>query len=161
VLPFQQLLEALVWEKEGNKNTAEASIADEQASHTLHVAGLVYTQGIMQQAGAVADKQQQFRASSTNCHRFLGFQADIEDGEKSRKRNRALFESKADKARIDQRGQLRKIDVSAQLKRMMGNSAEFCGVQEAAIKAIAAGESSVVAVMPARAGKSLLLMLPV
>jgi superfamily II DNA helicase RecQ len=161
VLPFQQLLEALVWEKEGNKNTAEASIADEQASYTLHVAGLVYTQGIMEQAGVVADKQQQFRASSTNCHRFLGFQADIEDGEKSRKRNRALFESKADKARIDQRGQLRKIDVSAQLKRMMGNSAEFCGVQEAAIKVIAAGQSPVVAVMPARAGKSLLLMLPV
>jgi hypothetical protein len=59
--------------KEGNKDIAEASIADEQAGHTSHVAGLVYARGIMEQAGAVANKRQQFRASSTDWHRFLGF----------------------------------------------------------------------------------------
>jgi hypothetical protein len=47
-------------EKEGNEDTAEASIADEQASHTSFVAGLVYARGIMEQAGAVADRRQQF-----------------------------------------------------------------------------------------------------
>ncbi|PZD22208.1 RecQ, Superfamily II DNA helicase, partial [Pyrenophora tritici-repentis] len=46
------------------------------------------------------------------------------------------------------------------LKRMMGEEAKFRGVQEAAIKAITAGESPVVAVMPTGAGKSLLFMLP-
>jgi hypothetical protein len=51
--------------KEGNEDTAEASIADEQAGHTSYVAGLVYARGIMEQAGAVADRRQQFRASST------------------------------------------------------------------------------------------------
>jgi peptide subunit release factor RF-3 len=55
-------------EKEGNKETAEASIADKQAGHTSHVAGLVYARGIIEQAGAVADKRQQFQASSTNWH---------------------------------------------------------------------------------------------
>jgi hypothetical protein len=60
-------------DKKGNKNTAEASIADEQAGHTSHVAGLMYAQGIMEQAGAVADMRQQFQASSTDCHQFLGF----------------------------------------------------------------------------------------
>jgi hypothetical protein len=147
-------------EKEGNEDTAEASIADEQAGHTSHVAGLVYARGIMEQAGAVADKRQQFRASSTDWHRFLGFQADVDDGTKSRKRKRAPFESEADKARIDRWQRLRKIDGSKQLKRMMDNSAEFRGVQEAAIKAITAGESPVVAVMPTGGGKSLLFMLP-
>ncbi|KAI1589201.1 RecQ Superfamily II DNA helicase, partial [Pyrenophora tritici-repentis] len=44
--------------------------------------------------------------------------------------------------------------------RMMGEKAKFRGVQEAAIKAITAGESPVVAVMPTGAGKSLLFMLP-
>ena len=29
-------------EKDGNKDTAEASIADQQAGHMSHVAGLVY-----------------------------------------------------------------------------------------------------------------------
>jgi hypothetical protein len=147
-------------EKEGNEDTAEASIADEQAGHTSHVAGLVYARGIMEQAGAVADKRQQFRASSTDWHRFSGFQADVDDGTKSRKRKRAPFESEADEARIDRWQRLRKIDSSKQLKRMMGDKAEFRGVQEAAIEAITAGESPVVAVMPTGAGKSLLFMLP-
>jgi hypothetical protein len=53
-------------EKAGNEETAEASIADEQAGYTSHVAGLVYARGIMEQAGAVADKRQQFWASSTD-----------------------------------------------------------------------------------------------
>jgi superfamily II DNA helicase RecQ len=107
----------------------------------------------------VADKRQQFRTSSTDWHRFLGFQADLDESKKSRKQKRAPFKSEADEARIDQWGQLRKMDASAQLKRMMGDSAEFRGVQEAAIVAITAGESPVVAVMPTGGGKSLLFML--
>jgi hypothetical protein len=146
--------------KEGNEDIAEASIADEQAGHTSHVAGLVYARGIMEQAGAVADKRQQFRASSTDWHRFLGFQAGVDDGEKSRKRKRAPFETEADEARIDRWQRLRKIDSSKQLKRMMGNEAEFRGIQREAINAITAGESPVVAVMPTGGGKSLLFMLP-
>jgi hypothetical protein len=120
-------------EKEENKDTAEASIANEQASHTSYVAGLVYAQGIMEQAGAVADKRQQFRASSTDWLRFLGFQADVDDGSKSRKRKRAPFESETDEARIDRWQRLRNMDSSKQLKRMMGDMAEFHSVQEAAL----------------------------
>ncbi|KAI1663164.1 DEAD/DEAH box helicase [Pyrenophora tritici-repentis] len=214
VLPFQQRLEALVWEKEAvsshmwpadpsgrkwttdrlrealkresriamgqewtfagyremadegeeNKEWAEEqagdSIADEQAGHTSHVAGLVYARGIMEQSGAVADRRQQFRASSTDWHRFLGFQAGLDDQRRSSKRKRAPFESEADEARVDRWQRLRKMDARAQLKRMMGEEAKFRGVQEAAIKAITAGESPVVAVMPTGAGKSLLFMLP-
>jgi superfamily II DNA helicase RecQ len=126
----------------------------------LYVAGLVYARGIMKQAGAVANKRQQFRASSTDWHRFLGFQTDVDDSSKSRKRKRAPFESEADKARINRWQRLRNMDSSKQLKRMMGNMAEFHGVQEAALEAITAGESPIVAVMPTGAGKSLLFMLP-
>jgi superfamily II DNA helicase RecQ len=141
-------------DKEDNADTAEASIADEQAGHTLYIAGLVYARGNMEQAGAVADKRQQFQASSTDWHRFLGFQADVDDSTKSRKRKRAQFESEADEARIDRWQWLRKIDSSKQLNRMMGDQAEFRGVRKAAIKAIAAGASPIVAVMPTGAGKS-------
>jgi superfamily II DNA helicase RecQ len=114
----------------------------------------------MEQAGAVADKRQQFRASSTDSHRFLGFQAGVDNNEKSRKRKRAPFESEADKARINWWQRLRKMDSSKQLKRIMGNEAESRGVQRKAINAITAGESPVVAVMPTSGGKSLLFMLP-
>ncbi|KAG9378483.1 RecQ Superfamily II DNA helicase [Pyrenophora tritici-repentis] len=140
-------------EGEENKEWAEEqagdSIADEQAGHTSHVAGLVYARGIMEQSGAVADRRQQFRASSTDWHRFLGFQAGLDDQRRSSKRKRAPFESEADEARVDRWQRLRKMDARAQLKRMMGEEAKFRGVQEAAIKAITAGES-----------KSLLFMLP-
>jgi superfamily II DNA helicase RecQ len=84
----------------------------------------------------------------------------VDDGEKSRKRKRAPFETEADEARIDRWQRLRKIDSSKQLKRMMGNEAEFRGMQREAINAITAGESPVVAVMPTGGGKSLLFMLP-
>jgi hypothetical protein len=36
-----------------------------QARHTVHIAGIVYVRGIIEQAGAVADKRQQFWMLST------------------------------------------------------------------------------------------------
>jgi hypothetical protein len=151
-------------EGEENEEWAEenigASIADEQAGHSAHVARLIYARGIMEQAGAVADKRQQFRTSSTDWHRFLGFGAGVEEGTMSKKRKRAPFESEVDEARIDRWGRLRKMDTAAQLQRMMGKAAEFRGVQKEAIDAIVAGKSHVVAVMPTGAGKSMLFMLP-
>jgi RecQ family ATP-dependent DNA helicase len=151
-------------EGEENEEWAEenigASIADEQAGHSAHVAGLIYARGIMEQAGAVADKRQQFRTSSTDWHQFLGFGAGVEEGTTSKKRKRAPFESEADEARIDRWGRLRKMDTAAQLQRMMGKAAEFWGVQKEAIDTIVAGKSHVVAVMPTGAGKSMLFMLP-
>jgi RecQ family ATP-dependent DNA helicase len=146
--------------EEWNEENAWSAIADMQAGHTVHVAGMVYARGIMEQAGAVADKRQQFRMSSTEWHRFLGFPVDMEHEEGCRKRKRAPFESEADEARIDRWGRLRKMDTAAQLQRMMGKAAEFRGVQKEAIDAIVAGKSPVVAVMPTGAGKSMLFMLP-
>jgi hypothetical protein len=62
--------------EEWNEENIRSAIADMQAGHTVHVAGMVYARGIIEQAGAVADRRQQFRTSSTDWHRFLGFQAD-------------------------------------------------------------------------------------
>ncbi|CAN9283890.1 unnamed protein product [Alternaria alternata] len=146
--------------EEWNQENTAAFVADEQAGHTAHVAGMIYARGIMEQAGAVADRRRQFRMSSTDWHRFLGFQADVQDDEECKKRKRAPFESEADEARIDRWGRLRKMDTAAQLQRMMGKAAEFRGVQKEAIEAIVAGKSHVVAVMPTGAGKSMLFMLP-
>ena len=90
----------------------------------------------MEQAGAVADRRQRFRMSSTDWHRSLGFQADTEREEGCKKRKRAPFESEADEARIERWARLRKMEAAAQLQRMMGKTAEFRGVQKEAIDAI-------------------------
>jgi hypothetical protein len=37
-----------------------AAIADEQAGHTAHIAGMIYVRGIIEQARVVADRRQQF-----------------------------------------------------------------------------------------------------
>lgn len=143
-----------------NEENMAGLVADLQAGHTAHVAGLIYARGIMEQAGAVADRRRQFRMSSTDWHRFLGFPPDVKDEEGCRKRKRAPFESEADEARIDRWGRLRKMDAAEQLRRMAGERATFRSVQKDAIEAVVGGESPVVAVMPTGAGKSMLFMLP-
>src|SRR5205814_10318408 len=39
-----------------NEENITSAIADEQAGHTSHIAGMIYARGIMEQAGAVADR---------------------------------------------------------------------------------------------------------
>jgi hypothetical protein len=86
---------------EWNEENRAALIADEQSGHTSHIAGLVYARGIMEMAGVVAEKRQQFRISSIDWHQFLGFHADENSNSTSTKRKRAPFEHEADEARID------------------------------------------------------------
>jgi hypothetical protein len=146
--------------EEWNEENRESLIAVEQAGHTAHIAGMIYARGVMEQAGVVAEKRQQFRASSIEWHRFLGFRDAENDVKSSRKRKRAPSEREAGEARMDRWGRLRKMDTTAQLKRMMSKTAEFRGVQQEAMDAIVAGESPVVAVMPTGGGKSLWFILP-
>lgn len=142
------------------EDNALAITQDEQAGHTAHVAGMVYARGIMELAGATADRRQLFRTSSTDWHRFLGFQSAVEAALDNKKRTKAPFESEADEARMERLERLGKMDTVAQLRRIKGNKAAFRGSQKQAIEAIVAGKSPVVAVMPTGAGKSMLFMLP-
>ena len=48
-------------------------IANLQARHTSHVAGMIYARGIMEMLGAVANRRLQFCTLSTDWHWFLGF----------------------------------------------------------------------------------------
>jgi superfamily II DNA helicase RecQ len=147
--------------KEWDQENAAAITADLQAGHTAHVAGLIYGRGIMEMAGAVANKRQQFRISSIDWHRFLGFQSATDEvGHTYKKRKLAPFESEAVEGQFDRRWRLKKMDAASQLRRMMGGNAVFRGIQEEAITSITSGESPIVAVMPTGAGKSLLFMLP-
>jgi hypothetical protein len=62
---------------------------------------LIYARGIIEQAGAVANKRQQFWALSSDWYWFLGFEEGKKKKKASKKRKRALFECEADEARID------------------------------------------------------------
>jgi hypothetical protein len=43
--------------EEWNEENRESLIADEQAGHTAHIAGMIYARGVMEQAGVVAEKR--------------------------------------------------------------------------------------------------------
>jgi superfamily II DNA helicase RecQ len=140
--------------------TAIARIADEQAGHTHHTAGMVYGREITERPGAVVDRRQRFRASSVEWHCFLGFESREGDNQTGQKRQRAPFEEEALDARTERWTRLRDIDAEAQLKRMMGPHSEFREGQKEVIIAIARGQSPIVSVMPTGAGKSLAFMMP-
>ena len=153
-------------EQEDSKDEDEEGIADLQAGHTSHIAGLIYARGIMERTGVVASKRQLFRASSVDWHVFLAFEstwADTGGGvkdEKSTGKRLCPFEVEAEEERMQRWRRLRDMNSQQWLQRLKGENATFRGTQEPAIEAIKAGVSPIVAVMPTGAGKSLLFMLP-
>jgi hypothetical protein len=100
-----------------NQEDMASIIADLQAGHTPHVAGMIYAGGLMEMVGAVADKRMQFRMSSMDWHQFLGF----ETLQACKKRERAPFEEEADEARFDRWARMQDMDMTARLKQMVGD----------------------------------------
>jgi len=138
-------------------------IADLQAAHSSHVAGMIYGRGIMEQPGTTAHRREMFRLSSTDWHKFLGFVSSDDGGAESAlgQAKRSPWEIEAEQGRTERRWLLQQARMETQLQQLLGSeSAQFRGVQAAAIQAIQQGHSPVVAVMPTGSGKSILFMLP-
>lgn len=140
----------------------EDDIADIQAGHTSHIAGMIYARGVMEQAGVVQTKQQRFRKSSIDWHRFLGFGSAIGVFmEKDRGETRsAPFQDEASKAFQQRMRQLQNLQLQPALQQMLGPTVEFQGAQKETLEAIVQGKSPVISVMATGSGKSLLFMLP-
>lgn len=85
----------------GNKNKVQDNknivgiITNLQARYILYIVGIIYAQGIIKIAGAVANRKLQFRMSSTDQYQFLGFQIDSKE-DNSKKHKQALFKYKVD-----------------------------------------------------------------
>jgi superfamily II DNA helicase RecQ len=146
---------------EWRKQNILSDVADDQATHSPHIAGMIYARDSMEMSGTTADKRKQFRAVSTDWHRFLGFESvHVRDEKTDLKRKRCQFESDADEEQIERRIRLRRMNASAELQRMMQKEVSFRSVQGKAMEAIQKGDSPIVAVMPTGSGKSVLFMLP-
>jgi superfamily II DNA helicase RecQ len=143
---------------EGNEDEGEV-IRAEQAGHSLHVEGMIYGRALMERSGEVASKRQQFRQTSIEWHRLLGFEMSHAPANR-RKRTRRYFEDEAEESRVDRWKRVRRMNVEEELQRMMGEGTKFRGVQKEAMEMIMRGESPVVVVMGTGGGKSLLFMLP-
>lgn len=91
-------------------------MADEQATHSPHVAGAVYVGDTQELAGATASRRQQFRAISVDWHRFLGFGSTEQAKKEGLKRKRCPFEDEAEEARTERQVALRRMDAVAELQ---------------------------------------------
>ena len=146
-------------DEDGDGNEDD-DIWDLAAGHGSQVAGMIYARGIRERDGVVESMRQQFRKVSETWHGFLKFESSLEVENGSRKRKRAPFEEDWEEARADRWKKLRRMDGSRELKKLMGDEAEFRGVQQGAIEAVMRGEARVAAVMGTGGGKSLIFMLP-
>jgi hypothetical protein len=147
--------------EEWQKENVLSDVADDQATHSPHIAGMIYARDSMEMSGATADRRRQFRAVSTDWHRFLGFESTrVKDEKVDLKRKRCRFENDADEERVERRIRLRQMNATAELHRMMQKEVSFRSVQGEVMEAIQKGESPIVAVMPTGAGKSVSFQLP-
>ncbi|KAI9035034.1 uncharacterized protein KD926_004698 [Aspergillus affinis] len=139
-------------------------IADLQAAHSSHLAGLMYGRQVTEAAGTTAHRQAMFRLSSEDWHRFLGFpsaQAAVDLPSALGKRKRAPWEEAAGEHRVWRQHRLSQADVTQAARQMTGQAGlQLRGVQGPALRAIQDGASPAVAVMPTGGGKSMLFMLP-
>jgi superfamily II DNA helicase RecQ len=137
------------------------SVQDLQAGHGSHIAGLIYARLFGQGELGTMRSREKFRKVSMQWHRFFGFGAEDRMERLGEKRVRAgIFDAEREEIRRKRFARLHRIDIRGQLKQLMGPAAEFRGLQEPVIRAVARGEWPVVQVTPTGGGKSLTFMLP-
>jgi hypothetical protein len=87
-------------DEDGDRNEdAEDEILDKQTAHTSHIAGMVYARGITECNREVASKRERFREASVMWHRFLGFEASVDElSIVGQKRKRAPFKEEYEEA---------------------------------------------------------------
>lgn len=137
-------------------------IADLQAAHSSHVAGMIYGREVTEHAGTTLHQREHFRLSSTDWHRFLGFRS-VEDPIRRlvRPPGPDPWENEMSQHRTARRFQLQQANLDLALQGLLGSTTvRFRGIQARALQGIQYGQSPVIAVMPTGGGKSLLFMLP-
>ena len=122
---------------------------------------MIYARGIMEQSGVTYKRREKYRVSSTDWHRFLGFEsASAPVSLPESLKRRSPWEAEAEEGRYKRRFRLQQTEMETALQAIIGREMQFRGVQGPAMRAIQNGDSVVVAVMPTGCGKSILFMLP-
>jgi hypothetical protein len=150
------------WETFDEDNLEGDSPWDLQAGHGTHVAGMIYARELRQAPGQTMGRQDMFRQVSQEWHRYLQFTSSIQGfGFKAgMKRPRSEWEHIGREVQFRRFKQMCHVDIHGKLKALMGEEAQFRGLQEKAIHAIMTGQSPIVDVMATGEGKSMLFMLP-
>ena len=154
--------EEVDWETFDEDNLEGDSPWDLQAGHGTHIAGMIYARELRQAPGQTMGRQDMFRQVSQEWHRFLQFGSSIQGfGIKAgMKRPRSEWEHIGREVQFRRFKQMCHVNIHAKLKELMGEKAEFRGLQEKTMHAIITGQSPIVNIIATGEGKSMLFMLP-
>jgi len=135
---------------------------DLQAGHGSHVAGMIYARELMEGDHSIISRREKFRRVSHVWHCFLGFPSAHQGvGMSGRaKRKRQVYEEEMQDTQLARWKRLRRVDIHAELEKMLGSEARFRGLQEPVLEAIMKHQSPIVAVMATGVGKTMLFQLP-
>jgi RecQ family ATP-dependent DNA helicase len=149
------------------EDSMDDDLWDLQTGHGTHTAGMVYARELMEGNNMVVGRREKFRRVSQEWHRFWQFgsagtntagqEASINAGQK---RKWVTLEGNIQHAQMARWKRLQTVDIREELKQMLGDEAEFRGLQKPALEAIMKNKSPILVVMGTGAGKSLLFQLP-
>ncbi|RJE17076.1 hypothetical protein PHISCL_10587 [Aspergillus sclerotialis] len=100
-------------------------IADLQAAHSSHIAGMLYGRQMMEPRNSTTRQRQLFRQSSQDWHHFLEFPSAREAQIQAFRvgpRGRHPWEDEADEARVQRRYDLYREDMTTAFQHMMGDA---------------------------------------
>jgi hypothetical protein len=140
-----------------NEGSSPDHAADLQATHSSHIAGMVYARESTERSGVNAGLRQRFRKVSLDWHCFLRFPSTSKRAPDAPK---YPFEEEELTAEHARRRRLQRVDVQKEVCQMLGRSTILRDGQAAGLASVLQGTSPIVAVMPTGSGKSLLFMLP-
>jgi superfamily II DNA helicase RecQ len=138
---------------------------DLQTGHGTHTVGMVYAQELMEGNNTVVGRREKFRHVSQEWHRFWQFRSVETNTENAsinagQKRKRVTSEGNMQNAQMARWKRLQTVDIREELKQMLGDEAEFRGLQKPALEAIMKNKSPILVVIGIGVGKSLLFQLP-
>nr|CEG05029.1 unnamed protein product [Fusarium clavum] len=148
----------------GGRSTA----VNEQTGHTARTHAMIYGRGLMEASFETYSRRESYRQLSQEWHYLLAFPtalrsaAMVPQGRKGPKRAGAYVDlEQFQELQSSRWKQLRGIDLSLELDRVLNKPSAFKPGQHKVLKAIMHNSSPIVAVLPTSGGKSLLFQLPV
>ena len=145
--------------KEEAVNRMIEDAVERQSGHSREREEQHYGRGVFDSPFTTESLQAAFRRVSVDWHRFLRFDSAFRH-EQADPDVRERIKREEEEEQFRRWIWIRRIDIDAQLKRIVGETAEFRGLQRPGLTAIVERQSRVLIVMRTGGGKSLFFMLP-
>lgn len=146
-------------EGQGGDDSDNNNPLDLQAGQSTQVVGLIYRRKLIEGNSAIVNRREKFQWVSQVQHAFLQMTLEADETKLGLKRKRKDGKDDIPSIKMIWQKQLREVNISQQLKEMIGLEAEFCDKQKPALQAIMKGVSLVLVIIGTGGRKTMLFQL--